>query len=187
MKKLLKSIVSFSLLVSVLVVPASGFATAKNDLVPSKIQMHEISKEEAIQRESEIVEYENAIPVTEDNRILPLSESLPYYFDFDFDSNLESQDIYNPTAGATIKIRSEASWDTLKAEKAYSAEYNYYYITLYSGSYSKRIKYEIGEDQIGTFTNVPKGDFYFYMSKPQITWSNEDIDGDISGSGKVYK
>ncbi|WP_289142355.1 hypothetical protein [uncultured Brevibacillus sp.] len=100
---------------------------------------------------------------------------------------MESQTIYNPTAGATIKIKSEAFWDTLKAEQAYTAEYNYYYITLYSGSYSKKIKYEIGEEQIGTFTNVPKGDFYFYMSKPQITWSDDKIDGDISGSGKVYK
>lgn len=195
MKRLIITIITFLCLMSLLTSLASAQDLGQQK--PQKIKLFEVSEEEAAKYVIDTSNIEYAIPVDSDfegNSIRLQAESIPYYFEFEFDSNLVSQDIMNTVDNATIYITSVAEWQNPEAEEEFrGSEYNYYDITLYGPKrYSKTVRYiPNGKKQIGTFTGVPKGEIYFYMSKHRLTWSKyldgrEVFDGDIEGDGKVH-
>ncbi len=130
------------------------------------------------------------VAISSDDEFLSInSYSLPYQFTFDFDSNLKSQ-TFNVTS-STVRIYAQGEWEDPDAEAEWlNTEYNYFDITLYSNSGTNygTVRYTPnGILQYGQWTNLPSGDYYFYMSKHRITWSNPNTgyNGDIVGSGEV--
>lgn len=113
---------------------------------------------------------------------------LPYYFDFDFDSNLTSVAINHPNAG-TVRITANADWDQ-KPNQYDGTIYDYYDVTLWAGGKAQgTFRFDTGSWQHADWTNVPADSgMYFTMSKHPATWSGAPgpgYDGDISGSGEV--
>ncbi|UFJ39851.1 hypothetical protein LOK74_17615 [Brevibacillus humidisoli] len=105
-----------------------------------KIKMFEVSEEEAAKYVIDTDKIEYATPVDGNgNSIRIQAESIPYYFDFVFDSNLVSQDISNTDDGATIYITSEAEWQDPEAEDDFGgSDYNYF---MYSSPFKLYLKF----------------------------------------------
>lgn len=113
---------------------------------------------------------------------------LPYYFTFDFDSNLTSKKFDN-NGGGTIRITANAEWEELPNEYE-DSEFAYYDVTLHAGGRSQgTFRFKIGSWQHADWTNVPEDEnMYFTLSKHVMTWSGAPYpgyNGDIIGSGTV--
>jgi len=112
---------------------------------------------------------------------------LPYYFNFNFDSNLISSTITNNNSG-TVRITANGDW-VQKPNDFEGTIYDNYDITLYAGGVSQgTYRFDTGGWQHADWTNVPTGDMYFIMSKDPTTWTGAPrpgYDGNISGSGEI--